>query len=210
MAPKRSKNSKSNQSSDDEKVDSGASSSAGYNNINLDAVIEKLASMSLEDKQKMEKNMSDDVKTLVEKLKAVKSNIRQDLKEKNKETAEDRKKQKAEERKQLRKAEREVITTFFVRFGSFQVEIRVPLTYTIGKLRRRVAEMLNVTQKVAKKLTLTLDGIDLTTSPRKTLYGFNIRQGGVITAVISEEQDGENSESEVETSDDEMDLDEDV
>ena len=95
------------------------------------------------------------------------------------------KKERAENKKMEKKNLREIVVTFIARLGAMHVEVRVPLSTTAGALRRKVADLLNLSNKAAKTLTLELDGVVLTSAPRKTLSGgFNVRGGGTINATV--------------------------
>ena len=219
MAPKQSK------------LSSAASSSGGYaddnagaqppadttNDLAIANLLQAMEDMVLDDVSK------DDMLKVVDGLKSMKKRWSEIEKEKKKLSPEEKealKKERAENKKVEKKNIRETMVTFNVRLGSMAVEVRVALSITAGALRRKVADLLNLSNKAAKTLTLELDGVLLTSAPRKTLSGgFNVRGGGTINATVygrsdvvdaSEAASPENNENNennegIETSDEEID-----
>ena len=164
----------------------GATGSSGYQAIDLASLIEQLGSMSLEQKKDMEGKISEDIKSLCEKLKAVKAGVKEENKEKTKATREEKQKQINEKKKHEKMLVREPRMTFTINLGAMSIELKVKLGITVANLRRLVGEALNLSAVRTKKLVLTLNGITLTNNPRRTLVGFHIVQGGVINATFSD------------------------
>ena len=164
----------------------GATGSSGYQAIDLASLIEQLGSMSLEQKKAMEGKISEDIKSLCEKLKAVKAGVKEENKEKTKATREEKQKQINEKKKHEKMLVREQRMTFTINLGAMSIELKVKLGITVANLRRLVGEALNLSAVRTKKLVLTLNGITLTNNPRRTLVGFHIVQGGVINATFSD------------------------
>lgn len=183
MAPKQSK-----------PVSSAAASSGGYadtsaqppentaNDHAIASLLQAMEDMTLDDVSK------DDMLKVADGLKSMKKRWSEIEKSKNKKSPEEKlalKKEKDQFKKMEKKKMRESMATFIVRLGSMEVEVRVPLSITAGALRRKVADMLNLGSKAAKTLTLMLEGVNLTSAPRKTLFGgFNVRGGGIIMASV--------------------------
>ena len=188
MPPKQNdkKNGDGEKSGDESpKPTGGATGSSGYQAIDLASLIEQLGNMSLEQKKDMEGKISEDIKSLCDKLKAVKADVKQDTKEKTKATREEKQKETNEKKKYEKMLVREQRMTF-TNLGAMSIELKVKLGITVANLRRLVGEALNLSAVRTKKLVLTLNAITLTSNPRKTLVGFHIVQGGVINATFSD------------------------
>ena len=186
MAPKQSKFGNGDESPHSSpRQDPSAGSSTDFFTLDLDALLEKLAKMTLEEKEHLVSNMSDGLKDLHDKLRSVKKVVSAEKKELSKEDRDKKKKEAYEKVKSDKASLRGEMKTFTVNLGSLSVEIRVRLSTTIGALRKAIGSALNLSSKTTARLVLNLDGVVLASHPRKTLLGFHVRQGGTINANIA-------------------------
>ena len=153
----------------------GAGSSTDFH-IDMDALLANLSNLSLTDKEEIEKNCSAEVKDLVSKLKAIKESMKEEKKLLKVEQREVRVKELKEKNKA---AEREAVQTFVVKCGAIEVKVKCPLSTTVGALRRRIG---GLSVKHTRSLQLSVNGVIISSSPRKTLLGLHIKNDGVIDA----------------------------
>ena len=152
--------------------------------MDLDGLIEKMKALSVEELEGIKEKCSAETKDLYKKMMAICKHIRESAKEARAEASKLKTKENYEKNKQEKADRRNQTKTFTVRLGAMEVRINAKLCTTVGKLRLMIADALNLSAKVGRKLTLSIGGVIISGSPRKTLVGLHIFENAVITCAM--------------------------
>lgn len=191
MAPKQVPKKGYNQKDDGSDVEETRDDEARGSNdplpedASMEEVIALVKKMSLTTLEAEETKYKKQAKELIEKMKVISTERRLVQRDLKKEETAEKKKEAYEKMKSDKASLRGEMKTFTVNLGSLSVEVRVRLSTTIGALRKAIGSVLNLSSKTTARLLLNLDGVVLTSHPRKTLLGFHVRQGGTINANIA-------------------------
>eukprot|EP00438_Fugacium_kawagutii_P003290 Skav201870 [mRNA] locus=scaffold793:5909:6493:- [translate_table: standard] len=155
----------------------------------MEKLSEKLASMSLSDVEKKKEGYEKDMKAMFEKYKLV----QETHKKLNKEVKDAERKKatalKNAEKKERERAMREEEVTITVNFaGRSPVTITVPLTCTVGNLRKLLAVKMSMAVSQSVRIVLSFNGRVISDNPRRLLYGLQITDGATLDGEIAEKK----------------------
>ena len=188
MAPKQSKDVSNKKGYPEDDVDSPrdplADSSTDYHSVDVGALIEKLQNLTLKDVMSMEKECADETRVLISKLQEMRKHIKSVNQKAKKEASAKKRLEANEEKKSLKEAERYIIKSFTVKCGNREVVVECKMSCTVGALRRKIGEALNMSINTSRKLALIVNGICISDSPRKTLLKLNMQHNKIIDAGV--------------------------
>ena len=148
--------------------------------MSVEQITELVETLSLLDITVMEEKMRKKIQEEQEKWQIVsvkmKSLIKEEKKEKNKQLT----KQKREIEKADKKKERESFITITLRNGEHSIVLKVSQSNTIGMVRFLLGTALHMSRAKSTKIVMNHNGNCVSTSPRKTLLKLNIFDGAVI------------------------------
>ena len=162
----------------------GAASSTDFH-VDMDKLLEMLASMSLSDKEEMEKNCTAEIKDLCLKLKSIKSSMKEEKKAMSAEERKARAKEAQSKKKEEDKAHRESEVSLTVRINGQEFIVRVPLNTTVGQLRKDIARVAKLPPSHSLRMSVSFGGLLISSTPRKTLNKCGIATGAVLECSIN-------------------------
>ena len=128
---------------------------------------------------------------IVEKTRATKKELTLRDRENKKTITKERLAKKKIDEKKARETDKASIIQIVVVFNGEELKLEVPKSMTIGDLRRAIITAINekvcnpLTKKMATKMTLDMNGVMLSETPRATLLKKYVQNGCRLTATIA-------------------------
>ncbi|CAJ1431485.1 unnamed protein product [Effrenium voratum] len=189
MAPKRdekmSKKSEGYTSEDDDHVDPTASSST--EDASLESLVELVMKLSLEELSNSSEKHMMLAKLNFEKHKVIADQLKAINKQQNEATKKERMEASRAKAKAENRAVREKVVNINLTNGVVTHIITTPLNITVGMLRVLLGQILRLSKKKTKTMTLSVGGAEITQTPRKTLLGRHVQANSLVNYAFPDE-----------------------